>query len=251
MTERLCRWCRCVLEVTARRDTVFCSQRCRQWVYRLRRRQATVVANERPMRFAYADPPYPELAKRYYGNEPTYAGEVDHAELIASLGAGNYDGWALSTSAKALRDVLPMCPEGTRTCPWVKPIGAAPLTYGPHNTWEPLLVVGGRKLRPGFRDWLSASPARGGGTLPGRKPIAFCVFLFQQLGMLPGDELVDLYPGTGVVTRAWIELSRAAEGDASLCDRADRSREDLDDACQEYSDDASARVTGVTGCLVT
>jgi len=28
--------------------------------------------------------------------------------------------------------------------------------------------------------------------------------------MQPGDELVDLFPGTGVVTRAWAELSLAA-----------------------------------------
>jgi hypothetical protein len=53
---------------------------------------------------AYADPPYPGKAWMYRG-EPTYAGEVDHAALIASLKA--FDGWALSTSARALRHVLP------------------------------------------------------------------------------------------------------------------------------------------------
>jgi hypothetical protein len=42
----------------------------------------------------------------------------------------------------------------------------------------------------------------------GRKPLAFCAFLFEQLGMLPGDELADLFPGTGIVSRAWAELSR-------------------------------------------
>lgn len=154
--------------------------------------------------------------------------------MTASLEASGYDGWALSTSARALRAVLPLCPERARVCPWVKPIGAAPATYGPHNTWEPLIVVGGRALRPGFRDWLSAAPARGGGSLPGRKPIAFCAFLFQQLGMLPGDELVDLFPGTGVVSRAWAELGRLP----SSADRADASTGYRGDASQEYFDDA-------------
>ncbi len=41
----------------------------------------------------------------------------------------------------------------------------------------------------------------------GRKPVAFCAWLFDLLGMVPGDELVDLFPGTGAVTRAWRELS--------------------------------------------
>lgn len=112
--------------------------------------------------------------------------------------------------------VLPMCPDGARVCPWVKPHGAAPLTYGIHNCWEPVIVVGGRQLRPGRRDWLSAMPARGGGTLPGRKPIAFCAWLFGLLGMQPGDQLDDVFPGTGVVARAWCELSSGAVATATV-----------------------------------
>jgi hypothetical protein len=183
------------------------------------------------MRFAYADPPYPGRARRYYGREATYAGEVDHAELVASLEASGYDGWALSTAADALRGVLPLCPSGARVCPWVKPVGACPRTYGIHNTWEPVIVVGGRRLRGGVRDWLSAQPARFGGTLPGRKPLAFCGWLFDLLGMLPGDELVDIFPGTGVVSRAWAEVSRRSSTTASPTPRGYAS--------QEYSNDAS------------
>lgn len=178
------------------------------------------------MRVAYADPPYPGTAARYYKSEPTYAGEVDHVELVASLSSG-YDGWALSTSAKALRDVLPLCPPGIRVCSWVKPHGAAPATYGVHNCWEPLLVMPARHLRPGVRDWLSAHAARGGGSLPGRKPIAFCAWLFALLGLQPGDELVDLFPGTGVVGRAWAELSLATSPTPGR-------------RASEYSDDASS-----------
>lgn len=156
------------------------------------------------MRLAYADPPYPGTAE-LYRDQPTYGGEVDHVALLSLLQL--HDGWALSTSEKALRWLLPLCPKGTRVCPWVKPIGVSRQTYGMHSTWEPLLVFPARHMRPGFRNWLATPPARGGGTLIGRKPLAFCAFLFQCLGALPGDELADLYPGTGIVGRAWAELS--------------------------------------------
>jgi hypothetical protein len=163
------------------------------------------------MRMVYADPPYPGLSSKYYRDEPTYAGEVDHAALIHVLSRpGLYDGWALSTSAKALRDVLPLCPPEARVCAWVKPIGACSRTFGLHNTWEPLIVVPGRSLRPGKRDWLCAQPARFEGTLAGRKPQAFCAWLFDLLGLLPGDDLEDMFPGTGMVGRAWRYLSSAA-----------------------------------------
>lgn len=203
--ERQCGWCRASTPPTA----TYCGVRCRQAAFRLRRRSQQLETASRPGRFAYADPPYPGLSSKYYRHEATFAGEVDHRALIASLGAGNYAGWALSTSAKALRYVLPLCPEGARVCSWVKPIGASPRTYGIHNTWEPLIVVGGRKLRGGKRDWLSAQPARYGGSLPGRKPIAFIAWMFDLLGMSPGDDgdtFEDWFPGTGVVGRAWQSL---------------------------------------------
>lgn len=194
------------------------------------------------MRFAYADPPYPGLARKYYQHEPTYAGEVDHAALIASLEASGYDGWALSTSRDALRTVLPLCPEGAKVCPWVKPIGVSSKTRGLHNTWEPLIVVRGRELQPGKRDWLCAQPARGGGSLPGRKPLAFCAFLFDALGMLPGDEFNDLFPGTGVVSRAWAALSPDPRGDAS---RSPRTSADV----SRFRGDASASMTPTVAAL--
>lgn len=194
---------------------VYCSRRCRQSGFRLRRRAALGDGWAAPGRFAYADPPYPGLSAKYYGDEPTFAGEVDHRALVASLEASGYAGWALSTSAKALRDVLPLCPEGARVCAWVKPIGVPTATRGIHSTWEPVIVVGGRQRPPGVRDWLRAMPARFGGELMGRKPLAFCAWLFDLLGMAPGDELVDVFPGTGIVGRAWAELSSSADRDAS------------------------------------
>jgi hypothetical protein len=203
--ERRCLWCRAPLEVTRLR---WCSKRCRQTAFRARRLFQVEASCSEPKRLGFGDPPYPGLAYRYYGKEPTYAGEVDHVQLIAQL--QTYDGWALSTSADAVRDILPLCPRDARLCPWVKPNGVSSKTRGAHNTWEALIVKPAREFAPGFRDWLCAKPARGGGTLMGRKPLAFCAFLFQQLGALPIDDFHDIFPGTGIVMRAWEEFRRSA-----------------------------------------
>lgn len=210
-----CRWCGRKLDINW--PGFYCSKKCRQSAFRLRKRREVLSRPpvvEQLGLFAYADPPYVGLAKRYYGDQETYAGEVDHVELIgrlqARLIAGEIKGWALSCSTKSLRFLLPLCPEGVRVATWVKPGGVPPSTLGIHSKQEHVLVVEGRKAQPGVRDWLMAHPARGGGDLPGRKPIAFCAWLFDLLGMVPGDELDDLFPGTGVVGRSWTMLSKSA-----------------------------------------
>lgn len=212
MTPRTCRWCGALLFDPR---ALACSKRCRQTAWRAKRRGELLATADRPIRVAYADPPYPRRAARYYRHEVTFAGEVDHAALIARLVDEYPDGWALSTAEDALRELLPLCPEGTHVCSWTKPHGAAPLTAGLHNCWEPLLVYRGRQIPPGVRDHLSALPARGGGDLPGRKPLAFCCWMFRCLGLRAGDTLDDLFPGTGIVARTWSVVSSGALGDAS------------------------------------
>lgn len=206
-----CPWCGEPVPEGHRRDSRYCGRRCRQSGFRLRQRR--VGTEERststPLRIAYADPPYPGLAKRYYQHEDTFAGEVDHIELLERL--RGYDAWALSTSARALRVLLPMCPPDARVCAWTKP-GRLPWAHtGLHNRWEPLIVVPARAIPPGVADCLHAQPARLGGTLMGRKPIAFAAWLFDVLGAVPGVDVVeDLYPGTGIIGRAWADLSSRA-----------------------------------------
>jgi hypothetical protein len=195
-----CDWCTGPM-ATKSPTARFCSRLCRQAAWRIRRRHQVEATTAVPLRMAYADPPYPKFAGRLYRQN-----EVDHVELLSLL--EQYDGWALSTGAYALREILPLCPATAKVCAWVKPIGAAPATYGIHNTWEPLIVVPGRRLQPGKRDWLAAQPARRGGDLPGRKPLAFAGWLFELLGLLPGDELADLFPGSGIIGRSWSEVSR-------------------------------------------
>jgi len=216
-----CGWCPSLLyDVRAK----FCGRKCRQAAWRLReRRDVSATPGETgPLRFAYADPPYPGLARKYYADQDSFAGEVDHPALIASLrarhDAGEIAGWALSTAGRSLRELLPLCPENTHVAVWVKDLEVPTATYGPHYRWEAVLVSGGRRLQPGVRDWLQARPARlGGSDLPGRKPIAFWAWLFDLLGMVPGDGFDDLFPGTGTGARAWAHLS-VAGGVPSLVD---------------------------------
>jgi hypothetical protein len=162
--------------------------------------------DDTPRRVGYADPPYPDTAERWYGDEDTFLGEVDHRALLGQL--VRYDGWALSTSARALRRVLPLCPPEARVAAWVKPIGVPRVTRGPHSRWEPVIYVPARLVQPGKRDWLRAMPARGGdSSLPGRKPVAFYRWLFELLGMAPQDSLADLYPGSKMGSRCWAAVS--------------------------------------------
>jgi len=53
-------------------------------------------------------------------------------------------------------------------------------------------------------------------TLPGRvigtKPAAFCRWMFDLVGATPGDTLDDLFPGSGIVGRAWEFFTAAAAG---------------------------------------
>ncbi len=92
------------------------------------------------MRFAYADPPYPGHGEDYPEGQ-----EVDHRELVERLVREFPDGWALSTSAEALQDVLALCPAGVRVCSWHRPVRYT-RSRRPLSGWEPLIVFGGREL---------------------------------------------------------------------------------------------------------
>lgn len=156
------------------------------------------------MRVAYADPPYPGCA-HLYKNHPDYAGEVDHAALINRLET-EFDGWLLHTSSTALRDVLALCPPGVRVMAWVKPFAAFKRNVPVAYAWEPVIVKPCRKQvvtkRTVMRDWIAESITLKKG-LTGAKPEKVCHWAFEMLGLQPGDELVDLFPGTGAVSRAW------------------------------------------------
>ena len=159
----------------------------------------------RPIRVAYADPPYVGCGKLY----PERA-EVDHSVLVARLAADYPDGWALSCHSPSLRELLPLCPADVRVMAWVKPFVIFRPGNGRAYAWEPVLLRGGRspsRYEPTVRDWVAAAaPTRRG--IRGAKPAAFAYWLFSVLGLRPGDQFDDLYPGTGAVTAAWDHFER-------------------------------------------
>lgn len=151
-------------------------------------------------RYAYADPPYLGCAGFYAEKE-----EVDHAALIARLVEEFPDGWALSCHTPSLRVLLPLCPDDARVMAWVKPWASFKPSVRVAYAWEPVLVRGGRKKagkEPTERDWVSANATLKRGMV-GTKPEQFAFWLFRVLGMERDDEFVDIFPGTGAMTRAW------------------------------------------------
>jgi hypothetical protein len=175
------------------------------------------------VRLAYADPPYIGCA-HLYRDHPDYAGEVDHEALIARLVAEFPDGWALSCTSNSLRYLLPLCPEDVRVGAWVKPFHAYKRGVRPAYAWEPVIYRGGRnKNHPPPakggeattpKDWVAANITLQKG-LTGVKPEAVCFWLFDLLNLQAGDELVDLFPGSGAVADAWIVWQERLMGTSS------------------------------------
>ncbi len=153
------------------------------------------------MRLTYADPPYPGRA-HLYADHPDYAGEVDHEHLIRQV-LSRYDGWALSTSAAALQEILPLCPPDIRVLAWVK--------HSVNVSWEPVIVKSARPIPTStLRDWIHVEPEafqwrpKPDSYVIGQKPGPFCTWLFQWLGASYDDDVFDdLFPGSGAVKAAW------------------------------------------------
>lgn len=158
-------------------------------------------------RFAYADPPYLGQSKRHYGKHPDYAGEVDHWALIERL-ESEFDGWALSASMKSIPAIARILPVDVLTLAWVKPI-APPMGDHRHYSWEPVFLRPVRAPVLPIKTHLVCSPpqftfrARPPEHVIGEKPGPFCQWVFDCAGLGPDDEVVDIFPGSGAVGRAW------------------------------------------------
>lgn len=160
------------------------------------------------MRIGYADPPYIGCA-HLYRDHPDYAGEVDHADLIARL-ERDYDGWVLHASATptsmAVLAPLVAAVPGARWMSWVKGFAAFKRNVPVAYAWEPVIVKPARKpvvsKRLVMRDWIQESITLRRG-LTGAKPEAVCHWAFEMVAARPDDQLDDLFPGSGAVSRAW------------------------------------------------
>jgi hypothetical protein len=159
------------------------------------------------VRIGYADPPYIGCA-HLYREHADFAGEVDHAALIARLEA-DYDGWVLHASAtpESIATLAPLVSAtGARWMSWVKGFAAFKKNVSVAYAWEPVIIKPARKpvvsKRLVMRDWIQESITLKRG-LTGAKPEAVCHWAFEVVGARPEDDLADLFPGTGAVSRAW------------------------------------------------
>lgn len=224
MGDRPCAWCGGPIPARARRDAKTCSKPCRQARHRVTAaardglpRAARDASRGSARRLAYADPPYPGKSALYYRDHPDYAGEVDHGELVSRL--ATYDGWALSTSSRALPEVLALCVERgleVRVAVWNRGARAHATARYPVSAWEPVIYAPLPSRPRRATDVLThgVTPMM---TLPGRvigaKPAKFCRWMFDLIGAEPGDTLDDIFPGSGIVGQAWRAYVSSDAGD--------------------------------------
>jgi hypothetical protein len=157
-------------------------------------------------RLAYADPPYQGCCSRYGHRHEDPWGCWDeprtHRELLIHLYA-NYEGWAFSLSSPSLIDLelLPIVrAAGGRIGAWVKPFAAFKANVRVAYAWEPVIFrearVSSKDGAAVTRDYL-AEPITLQRGLTGAKPQRFNRWILDLMGYVEGDEVTDIFPGTG------------------------------------------------------
>ena len=175
------------------------------------------------LKLAIADPPYLGRANRWYGDgcgDGYGIGRADshpdakkwddpqaHVQLVHDLN-NNFDSWAIAMTVHSLSTYLSVIDtdsrNGIRVMSWIKP---AAVTSGSRvtNSWEPVIVKIAKERRGWnngvhIKDYLSAAPMRSG--FIGAKPEAWTHWVLDAMGYTEGDELTDIFAGSGAVTHA-------------------------------------------------
>lgn len=191
----------------------------------------------RPLRVAFADPPYLGCCRLYDHHHEQPFGCWDdpetHRHLIDWLGEAFPDGWALCASTPSLRTLLPMMPDDVRIGSWVKTFSAFKKGVRPAYAWEPVLWRGGRNPGAGFphkpperngkqttpKDFFETHTQVTGGLacpitlqkgLTGTKPEAFCRWVLDLLNVQQGDTVVDVFPGTWIMSQVAAAITEGA-----------------------------------------
>lgn len=168
-------------------------------------------------KFGYADPPYIGCCGLYDHFHPDGKcwDEPDTTRhLITEVLNKQYDGWALSCKSDPaqLANLIRWADDGDgqlRLAAWVKPFHSFKPNVNPSFGWEPVLVKSPRKrdrYEPTVKDFHSENITLKKG-LTGAKPPGFNKWIIALLGVRPGiDVLHDLFPGTGGMEAAQLEL---------------------------------------------
>jgi hypothetical protein len=180
------------------------------------------------MKLCIADPPYLGRAARWYGKEGCGegygAGKADehpeaylwdlpetHVDLVKNL-EKNYDGYAIALTVHSLSTYLSVIDtdsrNGIRVLSWVKPI-AVPSGSRIATTWEPVIVKIPKERRghgkgKSTKDHLVVNPPQNG--FIGAKPAAWTEWVLDVMGYQAGDEVTDLFNGSGAVADAIADL---------------------------------------------
>ena len=174
--------------------------------------------------YCIADPPYLGRAERWYG--PTGCGHGEkkgrassheqayvfdspdtHRQLVETL-QNDFDGWAIAMSVHSLSTYLSIVEtdsrNGIRVAVWNKP---SAITSGSRivNNWEPVLLKVPKSRRGHGKgltchDVLTCNPPRNG--FIGAKPVEWTLWVMQMLGVQDQDSVLDMFPGSGMVTKA-------------------------------------------------
>jgi len=176
------------------------------------------------MKLCIADPPYLGRAVRWYGaggcGNGYGGGQADnhpdahlwdmpetHINLVKEL-QDNYDGWAIAMTVHSLSTYMQAVEtnsrNGIRVMSWVKP-SAVPSGNRIQNIWEPLLVqvpASRKNYKSGksMQDVLKAGPLRR--NFVGAKPEAWTHWVLDAMGYQDGDEVTDMFGGSGAVNHA-------------------------------------------------
>jgi hypothetical protein len=165
------------------------------------------------MKLIYADPPYLGQCASYDhfhndGGPMPWDGYcwdewTTHRDLLVWLSL-NCDGYAFSCNPVDLKWIFQKALlEESRVGSWTKTWHQIrPTTV--QFAWEPVIFSPGRKdnkRKPMVRDWLSCAVTKQTGQR-GAKPDAFNDWILELLVYEPGDDFVDLFPGSGSMQRA-------------------------------------------------
>lgn len=180
-------------------------------------------------KLAIADPPYLGRAVRWYGpggcgigygvghaDDHPEAHKWDdpetHQQLVRDL-EKDYDGWAIAMSVHSLSTYLQVVEtesrNGIRVCVWHKP---SAVTSGNRitNNWEPVLIRTPAD-RKGWQSGLSRTSDVRTITPPrtkfiGAKPKEWTNWVLDLLGYTEGDQVDDLFTGSGAVQHALSQM---------------------------------------------
>ena len=184
------------------------------------------------MKLAIADPPYLGRAVRYYGeggcgdgygvnqadNHPeAYKWDKPEAHIqLARKLLNEYDGFAIALTVHSLSTYLSVIEtdsrNGIRIGAWIKP-QSVPSGSRIKTSWEPVIFKipterKGYAIGKKSTDYLIANPPRLG--FYGAKPTEWTHWVLDVLGYQMGDQIDDLFNGSGAVKEA-ISTYKGAE----------------------------------------